>query len=286
MAKSTGTARRNPYLKPESRRMVRAQVLAAQRISPTFVRITVGGDDVDSIAPMGFDHWFRMFFPTPDQQELTLPGATDDRWWPEYQELPEERRPVLRNYTFRRVRPAGTGLFGPTSEIEIDFASHGDRGPASAWAERAQPGDEIGILDEGISNLPLDEARSWLLVGDESAVPAVVGILDSILALDPFAAVEVFVEVPHPDDLSAQNLPTGENVRVHPVIRTDGEAVPGSLVVDAVRESTPSSDSAHAFVAGESSLATGVRRHLVRECGWDRAAVTFIGYWKYGEPVY
>ncbi|UTT47726.1 siderophore-interacting protein [Rhodococcus gordoniae] len=286
MAKTTGTARRNPSIKPASRRMVRAQVLAAERISPTFVRITVGGEDVDSIAPMGFDHWFRMFLPAPGRQEPTLPRATDDRWWPEYQELPEERRPVLRNYTIRRVRPAGAGLFGTTSEIEIDFASHGDLGPASAWAERAKPGDEIGILDEGISTLPLDEARSWLLVGDESAVPAVAGILGSILAADPLAAVEVFVEVPHPDDLTAQDLPTGENVQVHPVIRTDAQAVPGSLVADAVREAAPSPDSTHAFVAGESSLATGVRRHLVRECGWDRSAVTFIGYWKYGEPVY
>ncbi len=68
MAKTTGTARRNPYIKPASRRMVRAQVLAAERISPTFVRITVGGEDVDSIAPMGFDHWFRMFLPAPGRQ--------------------------------------------------------------------------------------------------------------------------------------------------------------------------------------------------------------------------
>jgi len=286
MAKSTGTARRNPYIKPALRRMVRAQVRAVERISPTFVRVTVGGDDVDSIAPMGFDHWFRMFFPTPQQQELTLPVATDDGWWPEYRDLPEDRRPVLRNYTIRRLRPAGGGLFGSTAEIEIDFASHGDLGPASAWAERAGPGDELGILDEGVSNLPLDETRSWLLVGDESAVPAVAGILGSVLTADPLATAEVFVEVPHAADLTAQNLPTGENVRVHPVIRTDPRAVPGSLVVDAVRAAVLPAESAYAFVAGESSLATGVRRHLVRERGWDRSAVTFIGYWKYGEAVY
>ncbi|WP_241386452.1 siderophore-interacting protein [Rhodococcus sp. CH91] len=286
MAKSTGTTRRNPYVKPASRRMVRAQVRAVERISPTFVRITVGGDDLGSIAPMGSDHWFRMFFPTPEQQELILPAATDDRWWPEYQELPADRRPVLRNYTIRRLRAAGEGLFGATAEMEIDFASHGDLGPASAWAERATPGDEIGILDEGISNLRLDEARSWLLVGDESAVPAVAGILGSVLASDPRAVVEVFVEVPDPRDLTAQNLPTGENVRVHPVIRTDAEAVPGALAAEAVRASALPTESAYAFVAGESSLATGVRRHLVRERGWDRSAVTFSGYWKYGEPVY
>lgn len=279
-------SRRSSLVKPASRRMVRARVLATDRISPTFVRITVGGEDVNSITPMGFDHWFRMFFPTPEQDALVLPAATDDRWWPEYREIPDDSRPVLRNYTIRGIRPAVAGRFGEHAEIDIDFASHGDLGPASAWANRAVPGDEIGILDEGINDLGLGEGRSLLLVGDESALPAVAGILDSVLVADPLTETDVFVEVPHPDDLAAQELASGANVRVHPVIRTDPAAVPGGLVAEAVRAARLPAEPGCAFVAGESALATGVRRHLVRERGWDKSTVTFVGYWKYGEPVY
>lgn len=284
MAQNVRTARKRAFVKPATRRMVRAEVLGAEQISPTFVRVTVGGSDVATVTPMGFDHWFRMFF-TDGQRPLELPVTTDDRWWPEYQEIPEAVRPVLRNYTFRGFRAPGSGRFGSGAEIDIDFASHGDLGPASAWANRAAAGDEVGILDEGISHLETDGDTRIVLVADESALPAVAGILDSVVGADPLVSVEVFVEVPHEDDLVAQCLTTGENVRLHRVIRSDTEIVPGRVLLDTVRAAElPAAGCA--FVAGESALATGVRRHLVRELGWDRATVTFSGYWKYGEPVY
>lgn len=287
MAERTEAARRATKLvKPATREVVRARVLGTARISPTFVRVTLGGDAVSTIRPMGFDHWFRMFFPTSGRRTFTLPSATDDRWWPEYQVIPDDERPVLRNYTFRRFRAAGSGSFGDTAEIDVDFASHGDLGPASVWANNVTPGEEIGVLDEGVRYVPDPGARWQLLVADESALPAVAGILESVLSGDPEAVVEVFAEVPHPDDLAAQQLATGPNVRVHPVIRADAAARPGVLAVDAVRAATLPTGPACAYAAGESDLATGVRRHLVRDRGWDRSSVTFTGYWKCGEPVY
>lgn len=284
MTDRTRTARRQPYIKPATRKMVRAEVLDVDRISPNFVRVTVGGDDLATLTPMGFDHWFRMFF-TDGPRRLELPETTDDRWWPEYQQMPESTRPVLRNYTIRHYRTAGTGRFGTGAELVIDFASHGDLGPASAWANRAVPGYEVGLLDEGISNLGFETAERIVLVGDESALPAVAGILHSLLESRPGVTVDVFVEVPEPEDLAAQDLPSGENVRVHPTFRRDAATVPGQLLLDAVRAADLPAEG-QAFVAGESSLATGVRRHLVRDLGWDRTAITFVGYWKHGEPVY
>lgn len=40
--------------------------------------------------------------------------------------------------------------------------------------------------------------------------------------------------------------------------------------------------SAGAFLAGESSLVTGLRRHPVAERGWAKGDITFFGYWKHG----
>ncbi len=274
------------FVKPATREVVRARVLATTRISPTFVRVTLGGDAVSTISPMGYDQWFRMFFPASGRRGFTLPSATDDRWWPEYQVIPDDERPVLRNFTFRHFRAAGSGTFGDTAEVDVDFASHGDLGPASAWANIVAPGEVIGVLDEGVGYVP-DPGAGWqLLMGDESALPAVAGILESVLSDDPAAVMEVFAEVPHPDDLAAEQLATGPNVRVHPLIRADAAARPGVLAVEAVRAATLPTGPGCAFVAGESDLATGVRRHLVRERNWDKSAVTFTGYWKYGKSVY
>ncbi|MDJ0113960.1 siderophore-interacting protein, partial [Rhodococcus erythropolis] len=91
----------------------------------------------------------------------------------------KDTRPVVRNYTIRAYRAAGTGLFGETTEIDIDFAYHGDIGPASAWADTASTGDNVALLDEGCIYNPTPEAKWQLLVGDESALPAIIGILET-----------------------------------------------------------------------------------------------------------
>ena len=40
----------------------------------------------------------------------------------------------------------------------------------------------------------------------------------------------------------------------------------------------------YAWLAGESTIITGLRRYLVRERGVDRRGVAFMGYWKAGRP--
>ena len=41
-------------------------------------------------------------------------------------------------------------------------------------------------------------------------------------------------------------------------------------------------DGLYAWIAGESKVVTGLRRHLVRELGMDRSQVAFMGYWRRG----
>jgi NADPH-dependent ferric siderophore reductase len=55
-----------------------------------------------------------------------------------------------------------------------------------------------GILDEGVSYLPTAHARWQLLVGEESAVPAILGILEKA---HPDLKAEVFLEVPSSADI-------------------------------------------------------------------------------------
>ncbi|MBC2588674.1 siderophore-interacting protein [Rhodococcus aetherivorans] len=282
MAVRTKTTR----IAPASREIVTGRVLATERIGPSFVRVTVGGANVGRIAPMGFDQWFRLFFPAPGQRSLTLPATAGPQWWPEMRAMPEGVQPILRNYTIRRYREAGAGRYGDTAELDIDFATHGDTGPASQWARTAQPGAELALLDEGIMYHRPTEARWQILVADESALPAIAGILASSAGRHHAVPTEVFVEVDDAGDVAAQEIVPGPGVRLHTVVRPGRHAPPGPHVLEAVRAGALPDGPGYAFLAGESGLVTSLRRHLVRERGLAKSAVTFTGYWKFGAASY
>lgn len=60
-----------------------------------------------------------------------------------------------------------------------------------------------------------------------------------------------------------------------------GSDEPGSAVLKAIQSKALSAVE-YAWACGESALATGVRRHLVKDRGVDRKAIMFSGYWKVG----
>src|SRR6185369_9649473 len=82
--------------------------------------------------------------------------------------------PVRRDYTPRRYDAAA-------GELTIEFALHGD-GPAARWAAQAAPGQRATIGGpRGSFVIPLD--YDWhLLVGDESAMPAIARRLEELPA--------------------------------------------------------------------------------------------------------
>lgn len=278
-------AKRSKYVKPEHREFLRAQVLGSKQISPHFVRVTIGGPGLNSYAPLGFDQWFRLFLRAPGQSELRLPTATSKLWYAQYLAMSKSTRPVIRNYTVRSYRSAADALHGDTPEIDIDFVCHGsedgdDAGPASTWARSVEPGEEVALLDEGLIHHPDPQARRLLLVGDESALPAIAGILES--SPDDVRG-EVFLEIPHADD--AQELRVPDGITVHWLPRTDPHGRPGTLALDAVTSAEFAELPEYAFVAGEQALAAGVRRNLVSERGMPKSEVAFTGFWRVGHAA-
>ena len=270
-------AKRTKYVKPEDRHILTAEVLASKRISPNFVRVTLGGPGLAEFTPMGFDQWFRLF--TPRAGELRLPSAASNLWYAQWLMTGKEQRPQVRNYTVREFRPAGAGEFGETAELDIDFAMHGEHTPACGWAAGATPGTAVGLLDEGIMYQPPQHSSWSLLAGDESALPAIAGILRS--APRELQGV-AHVEISHPDD--AQDLGEPEGVQVNWLVRSDPGAEVGSLAQDAVRSGDLTGNGVYAFLAGEQKLASGLRRHLV-ERGIAKADITFTGYWRLGKSA-
>ncbi|WP_127794550.1 siderophore-interacting protein [Agromyces sp. LHK192] len=265
-------------LKPERTVPLHLEVLRRERISPSFVRVTVGGGQVDRFAFRGADQWFRLFLP-PAGTELRLP---DRDGWGGYARLlamPRAIRPVMRNYTVRAFRPAGAPGATSGAELDIDFVLHenaaGDlEGIAATWAATCEPGDALGLLDEGVGFDASISARRFLIAGDETALPAVAGVCES---LPSDASGVAFIEVPDAADVQEFAHPAGVEVRW--LVRGHDDR-PGSLAYRAATEVAIDRPGEWAgYAAGEQALAAGIRRLLVAK-GVDKQAISFCGYWR------
>jgi len=263
-------------MKPEASELLTLRVLRRRRLSPSFARVTLGGDDLARFVPLGRDQWFRLFLPVSEGSLARLPQRLDTLAYFRYLAISKTERPVLRNYSVAGFRPAGA--HGP--ELDVDFVRHGSAadgtaGPAATWAETCEPGDAVAILDEGVLfTPPAGFSGPLALVGDETALPAIAGILAS---LPSHVTGTALVEVPDPGDVRDLVAPAGMEMRW--VVRVDPRATPGHAVRDAALSSGDGSAPAFAWVAGEQSLVAAMRRHWVR-VGVDKRAISFTGYWR------
>lgn len=260
---------------PTTPRSYRLTVLRSEQVSPSFRRVTVTGDDLHELDPLGHDHWFRLFLRLPGQAELRMPTATSKLWYAQWLAMPASARPHCSNYTVREHRP-GDGR--RPCELDIDVVVHRDatgelEGGVAVWACAARPGDELGLLDQGLLFAPPSDVTDVHLVADETGLPAVEGILRS---LPRDATGSVVQEVPHADDVRVLDAPADVTVRW--VVR-EPEAVPGEGALAALRARTSVDPLSYAFVVGEQALAAGGRRHLVA-LGLPKDRITFSGYWR------
>lgn len=267
-------------VKPETQGLVHLTVLRRERLSPHWMRVTLGGGEIEQFRAMGFDQWFRLFLPLGGDEGLDrLPAKANKLFgYLRYLRIPDGVRPVMRNYTVRAFRPA-TAQRG--AEIDVDFVLHGSAedgtaGPASRWAETCEPGESVVIIDEGLAFNPQRGTDRILLVADETGLPAIAGICAS---LPSHASGLAIVEVPSAEDALDFDRPTGVEVRW--LVR-DHDVKPGALALQALREASIPDAPLHAYLVGEQALPTEGRRHLVNERGVAKDAVSFCGYWRVG----
>ncbi|MBP2327755.1 NADPH-dependent ferric siderophore reductase [Kibdelosporangium banguiense] len=254
---------------PAQRKMIRAEVVRTHRTSPSFVTLTIGGPDLAHFVPAGFDQCVRLFFRRDGQRELAMPTRSNNVWVAQHMMSRTATRPWVRNYTVRAFRP-------DSLEMDIEFALHGDDTPATAFATKASEGDPVGIFDEGVGYWPTKDTQ--LLVADESAVPAALAILDH--APQDLRA-HVYLEVPRTADI--RNLDTPPGVTVHWIARDDSPELPGQPALRTLKAADLPDGPLYTWVAGESALATGLRRHLVQDRKMPKSDVTFLGYWRHGK---
>ncbi|GAA5155519.1 siderophore-interacting protein [Amycolatopsis dongchuanensis] len=240
---------------------VRLRVLRKQQLSPHMIRIVAGGDGFAAFKPNEFtDAYVKVLFPKPG---VTYPEPFDMGLI--RAEYPREQWPVMRSYTVRHYDP-------DARELSIDFVHHGDEGVAGPWARRVQPGDELLLNGPGGAYAPGDEADWHLLVGDESALPAIALTLEAMPAGVP---VRVFVEVE--DAGEEQPLATKGDAQVRWIHRAAGEDL-----VTAVKALDFPEGTVQAFVHGEAGFVRELRRYLLDERGVRKDLLSISGYWRRG----
>lgn len=267
-------------VKPETTELIPLTVLRSERLSAHWIRVTLGGGEIEKFRPMGFDQWFRLFLPIGGDAGLDRVPAKANKMFGylKFLRIPDGERPVMRNYSVRAYRPATAGS---GAEIDVDFVLHGSAadgtaGPASRWAETCRPGEHVLIIDEGLTFNPQRGMDRVVLVGDETALPAIASISASLPAEAIGTAI---IEVPSDEDALAFPHPSG--VEVVWIVRPS-DAAPGALALQTLGRTALPDEPFHAYAAGEQALASGARKHLVGERGVDKNAVSFCGYWKIG----
>jgi len=277
-------------------------------LSPSLTRMVFAAPDVANMKTDGPDQRIKVFFPLPGQDAPQVPQGQD--WYARYRALPEGERAPMRTYTIRALRPEA-------GEVDIDFVLHGETGPASRWATHARVGDRIGLLapdaqvadsSEGFEWKPPADVQRVLLVADDTALPAVAGILEDLARWPHPPQVQAFLEVAHEADVLPLAAPVGaqlfwlarEGAAHGQLLQQAVQARVGPLGLRAAEQDLAEIDidqdilweqasaqggGLYAWVAGEAGAVMAIRRHLVKDCGIDKRAITFMGYWRQGKVL-
>lgn len=211
-------------------------VARINRVSPGFASITFQGEALADFTSLSFDDHVKFMFNDANGEQ------------------------VRRDYTPRRI---DTGA----REIDIEFALHG-HGGAAEWARNATIGQRAVIGGpRGSMILPL--AMDWhLLIGDDSALPAVTRRLEELPA---GARVDAVLLVGAAD---RRAFATRTDARIHWVDSDDA-------LLQVLKDLPLQPGAGLAWGGGEAALMARVRQVLV-ETGMPRQAAKISAYWKRG----
>ncbi len=159
----------------------------------------------------------------------------------------------------------------------MDFVLH-ETGAASDWARVARPGTKAVILGPRGSKVVHPVFDWFLMVGDETMLPAISRQIEEIPAGTKLIA---FVEVDGPANV--QQFETAGDVEVHWVYRNGAEPGTGTALVDAVKAATLPEGEFFVWGGGEAGQLKAVRRHLLQERGAQKEFCGMTGHWKRGE---
>lgn len=217
------------------------EVVSSERLTPHMQRITLTGEDLADFASPAFD----------DHVKITVADSAGE--------------PVRREYTprvFDREKRA----------LVLDFALH-DAGPATRWALETKAGDTLTVGGPRGSRIIRGSISSWLLVGDETALPAIGRMIEEA---EDGTRIAVVAGVPGAAD--EQRFESKADVSVTWVHRPEAQSAEPAVLLDAVKALTLSPET-FIWIAAEASVAQAVKRYVLEDLGIDPCWIKSAGYW-------
>ena len=221
-------------------------------LAPHYVRVRLTGAELEGFASLGADDHMRLFFPASG----TAPASVE-----------EMRASPSREYT-----PLAWG----EDWLDVEFVVHGDEGVAGPWAASAPLGSSVGVGGPRGSLVISGEPDSWMLVGDETAIPAIRRFAARIPAGAP---ARIVIETRSEADRVDIEAP------VEVEWQHRGDAPEGSSLISLI-EGTTEADAVgtdpFCFIAAEQAIVKPGRALLAR-WGVDTGKAVVKGYWKRGD---
>jgi len=229
-------------------------VTAVERITPQMLRVSLASPDLHDFESLGADDHIKLFFPAAD-------GSS-----------------AMRDYTPRAFEPkAGT--------LVIDFALHGagrdeddHAGPATRWARSAKPGDRLEIGGPRGSNIVADDFDWYLLIGDETALPAIGRRIEELRAHVPVTTIVVV-----DSKLEQQSLQTKASWKGVWVSRRGETLDDAALLRYCLAEHPLPAGDGYIWIAAEAKTARALRSYILEVRNHPKAWLKASGYWVAGE---
>jgi NADPH-dependent ferric siderophore reductase len=228
----------------------RLTVARVERRPSNMLRVVLRGEELRGFTSLGFDDHVKLIFPA------TKEGGTD--------------APAMRDFTPRR--------FDQTKgELWIDFFLH-DAGPAATWAAQATAGQTLEVGGpKGSAIIALDGIDAHVLIGDETALPAIGRRLEELSAGSPALVIIESDARAEPPALSSRGP-----LDVVWLPRDEKAGPPAQQIIDALRELPLPPGQCFFWVAVESHSARAIRNYLRNERGIDKRWIKAAGYWQRG----
>ncbi|MEO0393159.1 MAG: siderophore-interacting protein [Pseudomonadota bacterium] len=233
-------------------------VIRSERITPNMIRVTFGGPELADI-PLGCEGAHcKLMIPEIGQSRENFVA-----------QMADGPTPTRRTYTIRHVRH-------DPHEIDIDFVAHGDNGPASAWAHRAEAGSFCGFSGPGKIKLTEFYADWYLVSADMSALPVAAATLE---AMPRDAKGLALIEITSDEDRQSIDAPPGVELRwiLHSDPHQHSDA-PEQIL----RDMHWPEGTVQTCIAGESGAIRSLRAYLHNEKALPKQDTYISGYWKIG----
>ena len=221
------------------------RVESVSRVTPAMMRITFSGEDLADFASPAFDDHVKLLTPMKS-------GGVE-----------------RRDYTPRRYDPQARTLI-------IDFAIH-EAGPATRWALDAQPGDAIQIAGpKGSKVILAEDVQRWLLIGDETALPAIGRHIEEARAGVQITSV---VAISGPED--RQDFATDAELTALWAQRALSDVGNPTALLARI-ERLKVQPNTFVWIAAEAGVARAIRNHFTEQRGHPPSWMKAAGYWVTG----